>query len=635
MTETLIINGKVADIDSETNIVVNIKNNYFQDVSKINAANTNTIKLPKTRRNREIFEDADLIAAESVFPYYYQEVDLYRDGIEVVSGGSLYLLQTTEKQYEVTIIFGVDAVLKLLSETEDTLQDLNDSATIYYEPQSLYAIPLWSEYARDNYFYIDGDFSKRLENEDEHDVEVQRGWLSKGVMPVASVVWLLRLIEQKYGFAMTWEGDTFSLIYKLAVPLITHKGDEKTQPADGVTITGGNLNKATMSLLTHNVFSPSSTSTQLYVTSQKKLTIRFAIVKEGVSSSVVELYRVMPFRVVVKSRSDNSEVSSENVNLLVTKLEGNVYRVSCNQSVEVTLKASEYLSLEGGTMLWTYFAPLSGTTFSVSVAGEDVQRGGRMPVVRNLPKIKILDFVKSLLAISGAYLYSDTRTAVAYNSILWNIDRAVDWSDKLLSVSREGMPENMTYKVGDYAQRNLLEWKKADDIEEGRYNGAIVVNNATLDKEKTMYTMPFAACNTINGRANIPIFELENLKELVSGEESVPRYGFNTTEGRLIYCAPVYNSDRSATLVGATFPSFMDMNNVVAEKYTMLQLILNNAVVIKDAFRLSDLDVQKIEWDKPVYLSQYGAYFLVYEVRQKKNEICDVTLVKINVIRRR
>lgn len=630
MTETLYINEQVVDMDDRTNIVINVQNTYFSDVSKLNAANTNTIRLPKTKRNREIFQDADLIQTRSRFPYEYQNVSFYRDGVEVVRDGSLYLLSTSNTHFECTIIFGVDAVFKLLKETSDTLQDLNDTSTIIYDPRSIAAVPEWRGAPPANFFYIYGDFSCPLESESEHAVEVARGWLSNGVLPAVHVVWILRLIQLKYGFNLVF-GDEFSFIYRLAIPLLTHDADANTSLSDAITIEGG-ADKAIVSLRTHNIFSPASTAQKLKVSSTKTISLRMNVDKTMTVGGVQPLRVGM--LVVVRKESDNSEVSSEQVDFLITKNTDGSYQVYSNQTVEVTISGSEYLSFESKwSSLVVFFNLLAGQTIAATLAGEKVPVGSRMLVVRNLPKIKILDFIRSLLAVSGTYLYDDLTTAVAYNDIWENISRAKDWSDKLIPVSSENIPANIEYKVGDYARRNVLAWKKSDDVEEGRYDGSLNVLNETLDEEKTLFTMPFAACNTNDGKANIPVFKLANYNELYSGEETTPSYDTETTEARLVYCDGVYNELWDMLLTGATFPSHMHFQNVIAEKYAVLSGLLNNAVVIKEEFRLSDYDIANISMDVPIYLRQYGAYFVIYKLRQKDNNTSEVTLVKITTRR--
>lgn len=626
MTETLYINEQVVDMDGATNIVINVHNAYFSDISKLNASNTNTIRLPKTKRNRDIFQDADLIQTRSRFPYEYQNVSFYRDGVEVVRDGSLYLLSTSNTHFECTIIFGVDAVFKLLKETSDTLQDLNDTSKIIYEPRSIAAVPEWRGAPPANFFYIYGDFSCPLESESEHAVEVQRGWLSKGVLPAVHVVWILRLIQLKYGFNLVF-GEEFSFIYRLAIPLLTHDADANTSLSDAITIEGG-ADKAIVSLRTHNIFSPASTAQKLKVSSTRTISLRMNVDKTMTAPLRVGMV------VVVRKESDNSEVSSEQVDFLNIKNTDGSYQVYCNQTVEVTIGVSEYLSFESKLPSYViFFNLLKGQTITATQAGEKVPVGSRMPVVRNLPKIKILDFIRSLLVVSGTYLYDDLTTAVAYNDILENISRAKDWSDKLIPVSSENIPANIEYKVGDYARRNVLAWKKADDVEEGRYDGSLNVSNETLDEEKKLFTMPFAACNTNDGKANIPVFKLANYNELYSGEEKIPSYDTETTEARLIYCDGVYNQQRAMWLTGATFPSQMNFTNVIAEKYAVLSGLLNNAVVIKEEFRLSDYDIANISMDVPIYLRQYGAYFVIYKLRQKDNNTSEVTLVKISTRR--
>ena len=98
--ERLYINGKLADIGTDTKVTMNIKSNLFRDVSKIASNSTYTINLPKTTNNQKIFGHADLVQANNSFGYKTYDVRYFRNGVEIIKNGKATVLRVSAVSFE-------------------------------------------------------------------------------------------------------------------------------------------------------------------------------------------------------------------------------------------------------------------------------------------------------------------------------------------------------------------------------------------------------------------------------------------------------------------------------------------------------------------------------------------------------
>ena len=105
MNEELIIDGRRVDMSPDTRIVLNFKSNLLGDVSKITASNSQTISLPKTTRNREIFDHATAPAYSSGFRYRKHAAEYSRNGVKIISDAYALLLDSADN-YEIALYWG-------------------------------------------------------------------------------------------------------------------------------------------------------------------------------------------------------------------------------------------------------------------------------------------------------------------------------------------------------------------------------------------------------------------------------------------------------------------------------------------------------------------------------------------------
>ena len=143
MTQELIINGLQADT-GDLNVVFEYVTNLFGDIGKINLSRSYTISLPKTLRNAEIFDNPGKPAHESAMVRRYFSARYYRNGIDLLGDARAYLLRTSEKGYEIALVWSTMNGLQELSQSKATLNDLKDLPTLrWIGKKALYDLTLW------------------------------------------------------------------------------------------------------------------------------------------------------------------------------------------------------------------------------------------------------------------------------------------------------------------------------------------------------------------------------------------------------------------------------------------------------------------------------------------------------------
>ena len=73
----------------------------------------------------------------------------------------------------------------------------------------------------------------------------------------------------------------------------------------------------------------------------------------------------------------------------------------------------------------------------------------------------------------------------------------------------------------------------------------------------------------------------------------------------------------------------LEWNTLLSEYYSQYKSLVNRPRVIVEYVRLSSVELQTLDLTVPVYLSQYGSYWAVINVKTKENDVCEVKLLKM------
>lgn len=255
---------------------------------------------------------------------------------------------------------------------------------------------------------------------------------------------------------------------------------------------------------------------------------------------------------------------------------------------------------------------------------DEVPYGGNFPIGKNLPGIKVTDFLKCICIltstfpsqrfIGGTLTFSDIVN-------LWKAKaQAVDWTKKLIPSEASNHPRQTDFSVEDYCQHNIYKWKEDDTVYQ-QHDADMAIDNKTLEYTQDVCTLPFAA--TDGNR--IPIYEWES-KQSTFG---------NTTYTRQVATKYKACKDRIVNLTKndagyAELAFNIDLQDIFDNKLEKLRKTIANPHQIVERFNISDLEILNFDETKPVYLAQYGAYFAVLEIKTTNSGYCEVTMIELD-----
>lgn len=686
INQALYIDGERIDIDTGTQITLDFKSNLLRDVSKIVSNSSYTVKLPNTVHNQTVIGHADVVRSNDTYPYTRHQARYFRGGVEIIKNGRAVLLSTGEN-IQISLIWGLYPAFSSLVDKGTTLNQLSTTDKILYDEANKPAT--YTDAQTQNFFYADYDVW-------QHDTTVDYTWKSsssrtlpsggrtqssssikfggfrgsntssgtKWLQPSVKVSYILQLIKEQTGIDFQWSGDALDFINTLIVPLISRKSNEltfegsfsghidqteikdKDQLLQVTLDSASNLFTETETGKAYEKFTVGADCNAIFdITADYSWNNEYAKAQGHRSTNGVgydEYWHQSTYvRLTVTHDGTDTDYIIGRKGMVMDDVKSG-YRGEIRYIIAGYGKIELYKGDIVRFHLTNQRGILHGTTFygakmSATLAtDENVPVGGYFPITDNLPKIKIIDFIKFLAAITGTFprqIESDDKVTFVPYSILWdNIANARDWTDKLIALDTENKPRTMNFTLDDWKQNNWYRWKE-DDTVTGDYDGNLTIDNKTLDIERDVITFPFAATDG----NNVPIRESDSSTSgggTFGGGTSSSDSGSSTTTTT----EPSYHACKDRILrlsqdeTGNAIGIFdIDMQSIIDDKYSDLQRTLQKAKVIKEKFRIRDVELTQFDETIPVYLRQYGAYFAVTEIRSNSDGTAEVTLLELNI----
>lgn len=102
-----------------------------------------------------------------------------------------------------------------------------------------------------------------------------------------------------------------------------------------------------------------------------------------------------------------------------------------------------------------------------------------------------------------------------------------------------------------------------------------------------------------------------------------------TEEPQFSECKPRIMNVQADGLGKAVLRFNLNMQDIITAKYNDLAAAMQNAKVIKENVRLSNIEILAFDERTPVYLAQHASYFAVLEIKAAANGSAEVTMFKI------
>jgi len=266
-------------------------------------------------------------------------------------------------------------------------------------------------------------------------------------------------------------------------------------------------------------------------------------------------------------------------------------------------------------------------------------------------KLKQSEFLKAYLQMFSCLVTVDEDTKTVhinkFNELFENIPLAIDWSDKI-DYSEEN---NLEFSLDKYGQENSLEYKADASIDptfiQGA-NGVITIDDNTLPFSAEIVKLPFSATEM---DARLEAFVIPKIKIFTTDANRTPAtQPTNKVEPRILLLervttvpSVIYTDGTTTVTTNVDLPLAWFMaggkqlnlgfgNNLITLYYGGLQSVLTRTKIVTEQIRLNALDIQQLDFLKPVFLSKHNAYFYISKISgftYGSSESTEVELVKL------
>tara|TARA_R110002049_G_scaffold309180_1_gene518134 strand:- start:22231 stop:23988 length:1758 start_codon:yes stop_codon:yes gene_type:complete len=585
MDERLYINGILLDL-KERSVARSLQINDFREVKDRQANYSNNIKIPKTSKNMEVFQDLGLVGSTTRIPYEQVSVKYVLNGIELIEAGK-GILKNTNEYYNLVIYDGNIGLTDLLGTL--TLADLDYDTAPYKYNHNLNAVKFFDSFENTSgYVYA---------------LKGQLGITTiEDTVPSFYIHTLFEMIFVQKGWSIS--GDIFSSSEYLTRVQTVEQGYLKTVLGSKNSVSGypkninvsrsGSSNKETV-VATLNAPSQSLYEVKLNgVISLREGQVTLRIKKNGTTlkdfpilvgggNSVFDLE--YSFLAILSDTIQIVEISE------VSPFPPTTYDYDINYDINITVD-NRYFQIR--------FEDIIGATKQIDFVKDVMQRFNLS--FRKKKNENELEFITS-------------------ENLLTDISTAEDWS---YIFSRK---LNESYK-STYAQENKAIYRYDEDSEDYA-DGSIFVNDVNLPLEKIIFTSIYKATKSVGNVYQVKYWDkdepnqdgLRIFKKEMSGLSSLTFRFLSTDEtSQIDIDYALWNFD------GLDFQTELDTY------YNTFKKFLDDYKIITVEVNLNAIDIYQLDFFKLKYIKQLGRYFYVNKIINfRENRITKVELIQIPI----
>lgn len=614
MIKEVFIDKQRVDVDQSKNAGYMFESPIFRDISKILSNRTTTYKLPNTTRNTLLFGFSDNPESLSDFRYKEHDIEEWRDGLLFIRG-KCALLEYKGGYFEFRVIWG--NTIRLLGLKDKNLRDYTSMDFLQWNSTSQFVTPTEDHKGRG---FVYADFGKGTTD-------------MQYIHPSVTIRYILDHIQKRSGVKFEYPNRFEEIFKNRWIPLTEKNANEATWLNYIVELVPIGLGAS--SAVNHSPirFNAVSGKTDMLV-----------------DERFIKMINETPIHCWVNISFDNISLSSNQTDRLVitvraygAKLYKKEFILQLNNKgyystdvyLECTLESTlkdDYVQVSAyivGTNNEPTKLP-SGTTIS-RAPGElsifrnepkEVPFGDKYPIAPNLPNMKVIDFLKSLMQMYGLFTYYNFRNDdvvefISIDDMYAYKKQAYDWTHKLIK-SSNGQRFSVSSRYGEYASENYVDYDNEEDIINNKTGGSIIIKDTTIDKTKELFTLPYSASDNItddNGTyAYIKLYDedgdIQTLKTRVF------------TEGRY--------SDNLDRYVSAYFDDnqkFNGSDGLLKKYYSKYQEVLLNPIIVEFRILFSEMDLFQYREVYPIYID--GTYYMPISLTVQTDNVCTCKAIKM------
>lgn len=582
--DELIINGTKVDM-GDSGVYLEYKSNIMGDISKIESGFSYTIKLPKTAHNMRVFEVVKA-TTESNVPYRKHEAMLLRDGLPIIRKANVTLRNMSSDSIEIILSFGAGVGVKNLLNDDRTLDKLD------------YYLGNRNEYIRWERVFNFGcqvaDYGFKADD------------INAWYHPTIDVRWVIDRIAETYGIEIDYSQISDRL--DMRMPLLRRNGIKTESRSANITgsttlgyydfnhviYEGSFLEKI---ILNNEIYESGYINTKYMLSGDVTITLT------NNTTTASSLYLV------------NFEPKGSDWQVRQVLMEIHPYEVKTVNGVTTARYnfselESEYTGIKGKVgMCFLPYGDVSGVIVAsyenkvnTYEAGSDLMdnREGFFYIVPNLPEIKVVDFLKGICAVAGAYATVEGKT-ITLRSRDSIVNGVQEWKHKKIE------DVGLSFSVSDVAQKNVFKYKDGE-----AFSGSFNVDDETLPWSATLIELPFSELKVAySGNLYFPLYSYDNEGKQTFTEDKGAYICTSLEDARAYYL----------TVDGLRWSQLLEKH------YQTYIKMVSKAKVKTCKFRLSPLDLMELDMNKCVY--DDGALWAIQTIKTKSGDVCDVELIKV------
>lgn len=660
MTYELYINDVLCDLSGDETLTLVYQSPIFSELDIIQSNRSYNILLPMTERNMRAIEHSQRTDVDSDVPYKRLPARLYQDGVALFDSG-VAVITSIADTINVTLTWGnVDNFQTLfdadMSDLADTLYNMGLGNIAWDENIERVTPPNHRDLG---YFYVDFGMGVSSYPECLH--------------PCIGLDKVVEAIERYNGISIADKARLYGHgNYPDLVPLVSNNGDINSNEAEKTTIRPSidifSSKKREVLYFTRYATDTDRREISKIVVVENSL-IPISIVRAvsfdcgGTDNAFLQIYSPVgdSFPVEIAQYIQPSAPDKITISVVgttgsypdkydtlfsqdsTTKVGNSYYFQNINQKIDVSKydKIFIIITFPSGyyvkqTILSVYV--VQNVIVSVYFDWDDLLYPTMFPVAPNLPDMSQGDFISALLAREGLFAYADleepnTIRLMSADDIVAKLSKSdfVDWSDKVIlnDSRRVDMPNGSEFEIDGYAQKNTLDYENDDDVK-AKTEGVITIENEKLERENEAVSLPFSASdNTTTAGiecAIIPMFSTSESSDRINYTEPSPRI---LTQNEY---TPESESETGEYVgIFTREQYFGGEQGIVATKYKTLQDILRRFRMITVNVRLSAVDLRKLDYTRPVYISQFASMFAIYSIETGENNVSECKLIQLKM----
>ena len=662
MNKELYINGSLVELDADGIVALTLQINDVANLESRNGNFSNQIKIPFTKNNNAIFENANNITSSTNVPYTNLSVKYVDDGVELIPLG-FATLDMSDDYYEITIYNGNSDLFALIDGLKLDALDLHDLNHVWNTANIIAANANTSDYIYplidysnrisgsivSQQFYQDSLFPAFYVKTLVERIVEANGWtLDVGVL-ASDERWnnAVLALSQKFQNKSTFfdaEGNSYvdstglESAYTLLMKFVCDATASNGLWYNNYPTTISPFNPLLVSQAIQFVAQNDFTSDSWVAPQTKKMSLSFDIEGTYVCGTQIGLNSSTQLVLLIYNKTQNT--SQNPVSYTVSAGASGTFKFVYN-GLPVYANAGDVFQFvivlgTGITSSIQLTYTLANITFQPY---SGISEGDMIIMADQLPDMSQSDFLKAIMnvfcVLPDAQSATKTLQFRTFQELINNLPNKKDWSSKWV----EQKP-NISYLLGDYYQINDFVYKQDYNIPLLFGNNSFNIDNQNLTTEGNVVELPFGSSiestqttiRTSGAIQSVPDIDLSKTitpRILILRPTNIPEgilymdssTGLTTTEyTNLPFCHFV--------LQGFKGLSFTEL---LYDYWQIITSILNKTKAITCKLNLKTLDVYNFNFLIPIFISQLGNDFYVNKIgNYKHGQLTDVELVRID-----